>query len=446
MENWHLERLRDSDAEFRAVAAKSLALDVGHEAAVQLLLDIFIERESSHEDRVSALSALAELGAMGSVIDVLLQAQDMDALSVTFASSEVADRVRPAAIEAVKQLGDPRVTDHVVQILIGLFVDPQSSVLDRIAAVEGLAELKALRPLVEALVRAQDAEALAFVLASRRSSDRIRLAAIKAVKSLGDARVIEWLLDLVPDDPYSGVMHEGAIWALGELREPRAVEKLLRILTTDAQLGGHAREEAAVALGRIGDPRVVEPLISALRLGGSGLGRAAAVGLDSIADTGALIPALGALRDARGQQKSRLFVWADTGIQSDFGAGIARREHREMQEAADRALKRILSDARAAGPMVDILREAATRGDEKTTEWVSKALVALGPAATESLVPAVRDAELYMRWTAAQILGKIGDVRSLAALESLRNDPDDGVREAAAVAIERIQGGARSER
>ena len=50
--------------------------------------------------------------------------------------------------------------------------------------------------------------------------------------------------------------------ALGEIKDPRAVEPLIAALKdTDKDV----RQAAAEALGKIGDPRAVEPLIAALK-------------------------------------------------------------------------------------------------------------------------------------------------------------------------------------
>ncbi|MHA1208587.1 MAG: HEAT repeat domain-containing protein [Candidatus Freyarchaeota archaeon] len=59
-----------------------------------------------------------------------------------------------------------------------------------------------------------------------------------------------------------GVDLEGVVWALGELRDEKAVEPLAGLLGDDDWM---VREEVAIALGKIGGPGVVEPLRRLLR-------------------------------------------------------------------------------------------------------------------------------------------------------------------------------------
>lgn len=54
---------------------------------------------------------------------------------------------------------------------------------------------------------------------------------------------------------------EEAAEALGEIRDPRAVDPLIAALN---DRNPEVREEAAEALGKIGDPRAVEPLTGLL--------------------------------------------------------------------------------------------------------------------------------------------------------------------------------------
>ena len=57
----------------------------------------------------------------------------------------------------------------------------------------------------------------------------------------------------------------------------------------------------------------------------------------------------------------------------------------------------------------------------------------------EPLIQSVNDMDWYVRWSAADALGNIGDVRALDALQTLLGDKDDYVRRAANDAIAKIQ-------
>lgn len=68
-------------------------------------------------------------------------------------------------------------------------------------------------------------------------------------------------------DP-SGRVVNSAVWALGELRDPRAVEPILALLANSHKLGHRdegVRGSAAEALGKLGDPRAYEPLLAAYK-------------------------------------------------------------------------------------------------------------------------------------------------------------------------------------
>ncbi len=57
-----------------------------------------------------------------------------------------------------------------------------------------------------------------------------------------------------------------AAWALGEMRDPRAVEPLIAALKDKDY---EVRVCAAIALGEMRDPRAVEPLIESMEDSGS---------------------------------------------------------------------------------------------------------------------------------------------------------------------------------
>ena len=57
----------------------------------------------------------------------------------------------------------------------------------------------------------------------------------------------------------------------------------------------------------------------------------------------------------------------------------------------------------------------------------------------EPLIQSVNDQDWYVRWGAADALGKIGDNRALEPLTLLKDDDDDYVRRAGKEAIEKIR-------
>jgi len=187
--------------------------------------------------------------------------------------------VRRSAAEALGKLKDPR----AVEPLIGALKDEYPLV--RWSVAEALGELRdprAVEPLIKALKdkywRESAAKALekinpkwreteeakkwvpVFISDLKSKSLGIREAAVYALGELKDPRAVEPLIEALKDKD-SGVRRSVAE-ALGKLKDPRAVEPLIGALKDEDWYG---RESVAEALGELGDPRAVEPLIKALK-------------------------------------------------------------------------------------------------------------------------------------------------------------------------------------
>jgi len=83
--------------------------------------------------------------------------------------------------------------------------------------------------------------------------------------------------------------------ALGEIRDPRAVEPLIDALKPDPD--SFVRQRAAYALGNIGDAKAVEPLIQSLKDEDKDVRWAAASSLGDLGDIRAVKPLIQALKD-----------------------------------------------------------------------------------------------------------------------------------------------------
>ncbi len=95
-----------------------------------------------------------------------------------------------------------------------------------------------------------------------------RMNAVFALRGIGDARAVIPLITALnqqnkPKDADDGLYWEWLVIALGELRDKRAVEILIQILS-DHNEHGSIRRHAAWALGEIKDSRAVETLIDVL--------------------------------------------------------------------------------------------------------------------------------------------------------------------------------------
>ena len=169
--------------------------------------------------------------------------------------------VRSSAASALGTIGDPKATDPLIKAL----KDKDTGV--RVATARALGELKsqkAVEPLIEAL-KDQDPEVRMYVASS--------LGFLKAQKA------VEPLIELLKDENETVV--NSAVISLGQLKDPRATEPICEVMSRYANvhpgtiltvsynnpgnpeisdspdiLGG-----AVTALGEIGDPRAIDPLL-----------------------------------------------------------------------------------------------------------------------------------------------------------------------------------------
>jgi HEAT repeat protein len=160
------------------------------------------------------------------------------------------ERVRQAAIKALRQIGSP-----AIERLVALLTHYES----RNWAEDALGQMggTAVEPLVAVL---------------KNSSSNVRASAARALAEIGDIRAVEPLIANLED---VGT----AAYALGQLGDPRAVEPLINTL---GNKDWHVRRAAAHALGQLGDPRAVEPLVAALNDGHKNVRVAAAEGLGKL--------------------------------------------------------------------------------------------------------------------------------------------------------------------
>jgi HEAT repeat protein len=269
---------------------------------------------------------------------------------------------------------------------------------------------------------------------------------------------------------------------LGKIKDPRAVEPLIRALKSDRY--DNVRQEAAVALGNIGDPRAVQPLIDALYWQ-TALGEwvvniepvDALVKIGEPAKTN-LVSALisGRVNLKFGIAKTlEKMGWKPTNQEEEIAylAGSAQMEKLEkfgptaipvllpyLQEkripkvfryAAATALEKIgykpsnneemiayliagqkwdkLVDLGSPEPLVMAIMEGYD---------TSGALIKMGPVAVDALVAVLPSAGPY-RKTITWILGEIEDKRAIPALQALLTDEEEVVRLFAIDAMIKLQ-------
>jgi HEAT repeat protein len=192
-------------------------------------------------------------------------------------------------------------------------------------------------------------------------------------------------------------------WALGQIGDCRAVEPLLALLDRDDD---RQVAVAAMALGRLGDARAAKPLADKLRISGHRPEAARAI-CDALVGIGRPV------------------------VDEVMPYLIKLGRHWASRELAAWPLGRI-GDLRALEPMLRATSPLA--GDPLLVQSVAD----FGTEAVELLIGFLRDSDEYVRETAANVLGKIGDARAFDPLVTVLDDAKDRVRSAAAYSLGRF--------
>lgn len=260
----------------------------------------------SHKDQHTRLQA-------AQVFKHLRDPRAVDAL-VEALARDPNHEMRKAAAAALGALGDERAVG-ALQVAL----ESRDSDLRGIAAgaLRGILTPEA----VDALAREGELKALSEILLDR-AGDGGKLAAARALASLGDPRALQpllesdsglWIDEAVRNlgeaavDPLIDALGEGkadvrtrAAAALGKVSALRAIDALLAALNDhhkDVRLNAiGALAQYAAALSQAGDMRPVEPLISALRHDDAKIRLEAARALGKLRDPRAIEPLIGVLQ------------------------------------------------------------------------------------------------------------------------------------------------------
>lgn len=157
-----------------------------------------------------------------------------------------------------------------VKPLVGALKDPRRQVRkEAVLALGQIGDEQAIKPLVEALwdrsweIREQVADALVHfgervvepvVWALESQREEVRWAAIKVLGQIRDPRAVKPLIKMLKDR--RSIINARAIWALAQIGKP-AVDPLVTALEDEDWL---VRQSAAKALRRIGDERALKTL------------------------------------------------------------------------------------------------------------------------------------------------------------------------------------------
>ncbi len=373
----------------------------------------------------------------------------------------------PAVIDALGDLGDNAAADALISALQdrrrGQKGRPESA---------GAADPAEFRSLAEALAKIGSAS-LKPLLGLLDSEDReVRRWAAYALGRLGDASALEPLVSML-QDPRSEV-RQSAARALGNLRDRRTLQPLLKAL---AGRDPEVRSAAAEALGALRVEEAVEPLAAAARDPNEPLQLAAIEALRQIGGlkAGAKIRAVmeTAKKSVREAAAAALGTMSfDTASPESRAAAAVLRGDFEAAwregPAATPALASALGSRDAAfrlkavhalhalrsGNALDVLLGALDDYDHGVQEAAAAALADFGAPAIPGLVVSLGSDHLSVRALAARSLGMIGDSRAAGPLANavaelhgrLKNEPGapEAARDAAHALAETLSRAAAS--
>lgn len=203
-----------------------------------------------------------------------------------------------------------------------------------------------------------------------------------------------------------------AVHALGQIKDPKAVDALIKLLSESDAV---TRQNAAEALGNSSgplDPKAVDPLIKVLKTDSDSMVRwKAANALGYLKDERALEPLIAALNDS----SEHVREWSLDALKT------LAQEGKKNPRAVDESL-RLLNDS------VSGVRDSA-----------ALALGAYGdPRAVDPLIYALGDPDYLVRAFAASALGTLGDKKAIDALRPLILESDQTVRGYAANALREL--------
>ena len=221
------------------------------------------------------------------------------------------------------------------------------------------------------------------------------------IKKLKKEKDIEKLIMALSYEKDDDIVVEAA-QALGELKDKRAIEPLVKILN-DEEIDYYARIGAAKSLGHIKDKRATEPLIKALEENrGDEIRYTIVEALGKIKDPSATAPIFTALKE------------------------FDRFIYKEMIERG--------VDIKDT----DAINRYNLTGSGGYTEFKNvaiKALIKIGKKDIEPIIAGLENYNNYIRFRAAEILGIIKDKRAADSLIAALKDQDVLVRDNVAEAF-----------
>ena len=224
---------------------------------------------------------------------------------------------------------------------------------------------------------------------------------------------------------------ESVAEVLGKIRDPAAVEPLIRALAD--QTNKILRFKAAEALGKIGDDRALDPLIYALHDNEAIVRVGAAESLGKLDLPKAIEPLKEALKDL-----DSLVRWQVANSLDKLRWTASNKEEQAYYLIASR---RIFQVEQIGTPAIQPLIHTLRSFDETTAEAAISALAnigkAIGDPAISLLIAALKDEPLHVRSKISLALAKIEEKAARLLSEAAKND-NENVRKGAKDALARI--------
>lgn len=384
-------------------------------------------RNGGQEMRRAAANALAALNQPAALEHLFQSASAVPEISQ--AAQDALQNVPATAIPALATIA--RKADaplhwrkQAMEMLIG-FKDPQSvdvllGVMDNgeptlqamaASALVKLNDPRAIAPLTQIMktgntgARRVAAQALgntrstevvpALIQAAADPDDEVAEIAIRSLGRLGDPRAGDAVLSALQraerDWESNLSLAIACVHTLGYIKEPRAVDTLIRVMDLPGAKTRDLTAAAASSLGRIGDKRAVEPLIAFLKKRVWGPCFSAAGALGELGDPRAI--------DVLVEHSSR-------------------RPYPEFPPIAIPALGKI-KDPRAIKALADMVQDP----DSDKRKLAGEALIQHGESAVPFLLPILGADKADDRGMAAQTLGYIGKPSVEPLLNALANPP-----------------------
>ncbi|MBX3181365.1 MAG: HEAT repeat domain-containing protein [Polyangiaceae bacterium] len=459
-----IERALGSSAPAERRVAAARLTELPHGSARRLTLIAL--RDADVEVRVLAGEAALALRLEGAGREVSGWLGDSDKRLRQLACEVLAVSPEPQAVPLLgRVLGDPEVGVRVAAARAlgssadGGAVGPLLGHLDDKSA-------EARQAVIEALSELADTRAVAPVIGKIQDANlTVRLAAVRALGRLGDRRAASALV-LALRDPERSV-RVAALSALGSLRAEEATQAVVTALEGESVVS----QAAIQALGQIGNEAALQALFDALAVGDTrvtpvlaaagekaqerlreclagqsprALAEGCASALALARDPEAPERVVAALQRGILSPEAGLKALGESGDERALPTVLSYLSHssspvrREAMRVAELLMSPSTPDGRAVEPIVQALREARRRPNER------RALVSLlgrtgSPRAVPTLSPlARRSDDAGLRAVALEALGRIQGAPVDEVLLGALDSPLGAVRLAAALSLSRV--------